>query len=60
MIAAMPIRAGGEGERIAVPVDLRGRWRDVLGDRDLELAAEAGLGDLSGALPAALLERVEA
>ena len=56
----MPIRAGGEGERIAVPVDLRGRWRDVLGDRDLELAAEAGLGDLSGALPAALLERVDA
>ena len=60
VIAAMPIRAGGEGERIAVPVDLRGRWRDVLGDRDLELAAEAGLGDLSGALPAALLERVDA
>ena len=60
MLFRSPIRAGGEGARIVVPEDLRGRWRDVLGDRDLELAAEAGLGDLSEALPAALLERVEA
>jgi (1->4)-alpha-D-glucan 1-alpha-D-glucosylmutase len=57
VIAAMPIRAGGEGERVAVPRDQQGRWRDVLGDRDVELGAEAPLGELAGRLPVALLER---
>ena len=49
--------AGGAGERIAVPEDLRGRWRDVLGDRDVELGAEAALAGLAAPLPVALLER---
>lgn len=57
VIAAMPIRAGGAGNAIAVPEALRGRWRDVLGDRDVELAASAALADLAGPLPVVLLER---
>ncbi|HVG99456.1 MAG TPA: hypothetical protein VM844_01740, partial [Miltoncostaeaceae bacterium] len=56
VIAAMPLRPGGPG-RIAVPEDLRGRWRDVLDDRGVELGSEATLADLAGALPVALLER---
>jgi hypothetical protein len=49
----MPIRADGEGERVAVPRDQQGRWRD----REVELGAEAPLGELAGRLPVALLER---
>ncbi len=56
VIAAMPLRPGGPA-RIAVPEDLRGRWRDVLGDRDVELGAEAALAGLAAPLPVALLER---
>jgi hypothetical protein len=40
-----------------VPRELRGRWRDVLGDREVELGAEARLAHLAGPLPVALLER---
>lgn len=57
VLAAMPIRAGGEGEPIAVPKDLRGRWRDVLGEREVGLGTEAHVGGLAGALPVVLLER---
>ena len=52
----MPLRPGGPG-RIAVPEDLRGRWRDVLDDGEVELDAEAALAGLAGPLPVALLER---
>jgi (1->4)-alpha-D-glucan 1-alpha-D-glucosylmutase len=58
VIAATPLRRGARGERIAVPGDLRGAWRDALGDRRIRLDAEARLGDLAAApLPVALLER---
>jgi (1->4)-alpha-D-glucan 1-alpha-D-glucosylmutase len=57
VIAAMPIREGGAAEGVSIPEDLRGRWRDALGDREVELGAEAGLGELAGALPVVLLER---
>ncbi len=57
VIAAMPIRAGGADEAIAIPERLRGRWRDALGDRELELGGEERLADLTGTLPVALLER---
>ena len=60
VIAAMPIRAGGADARIAIPEDLRGRWRDALGDREVELGLEARLAELAGALPVALLERAPA
>ena len=53
----MPIREGGGAERLAIPEDLRGRWRDALGDRELELGPEEWLSELAGALPVALLER---
>jgi (1->4)-alpha-D-glucan 1-alpha-D-glucosylmutase len=56
VIAAMPLRPGGPG-RIAVPEDLRGRWRDALGDREVVLGTVAALADLARPLPVALLER---
>jgi len=58
VIAAFPVREGGPGDPVAVPEDLRGRWRDALGTRVLELGEEARVGDLTSALPVALLERV--
>ena len=57
VIAAMPIRADGAGEPIAIPEGLRGPWRDALGDREVGLGAEERLADLTSALPVALLER---
>jgi (1->4)-alpha-D-glucan 1-alpha-D-glucosylmutase len=57
VIAAMPIREGGGDERLEIPGDLRGPWRDALGHREVELGPEVRLGELSGALPVALLER---
>jgi (1->4)-alpha-D-glucan 1-alpha-D-glucosylmutase len=58
VIAAMPVREGGPGDPVAIPAELRGRWRDALGDgRPFELGEEARVGDLTSALPVALLER---
>jgi (1->4)-alpha-D-glucan 1-alpha-D-glucosylmutase len=58
VIAAFPVREGGPGDPVAIPEDLRGRWRDALGTRELTLGEEARVGDLTSALPVALLERV--
>jgi (1->4)-alpha-D-glucan 1-alpha-D-glucosylmutase len=60
VLVAMPIRHGGGGERVAIPEDLRGSWRDVLGERAVKLGAEAMLAELAGPLPVVLLERVPA
>jgi (1->4)-alpha-D-glucan 1-alpha-D-glucosylmutase len=57
VIAAMPIRAEGERNQLVIPEDLRGRWQDVLGDREVELGAAAPLGELAGPLPVTLLEK---
>ena len=44
----------GDGARLAVP----GRWCSVLGDGDpVDLTGGAGVAELTGAWPVALLER---
>ncbi|HSJ73705.1 MAG TPA: hypothetical protein VK904_05260 [Miltoncostaeaceae bacterium] len=55
----MPIRGAAAPPSGSVPEDLRGRWRDALSDRQVELGAAAGIDELAGALPVALLERAE-
>jgi hypothetical protein len=57
VLAAMPIRARRRGRADRRPKDLRGRWRDVLGEREVGLGTEAHVGGLAGALPVVLLER---
>ena len=57
VIAATPIREGGEAETVRIPESLRGRWRSVLTGAEVELGPLVTLADLAGALPVALLER---
>jgi (1->4)-alpha-D-glucan 1-alpha-D-glucosylmutase len=57
VLVAMPLHGDGASASIAVPGDLRGRWVNVLTEAQVELGAEAGLGDLCGPLAVALLER---
>jgi (1->4)-alpha-D-glucan 1-alpha-D-glucosylmutase len=57
VLVAMPIRVGGGAERVAIPADLRGRWRRVVSGEPVELSADAAVADLAGPLPVALLER---
>ena len=57
VIAATPIREGGEAETVSIPAGLRGRWRRVLSGEEIELGAEATVTGLTGDFPVALLER---
>jgi (1->4)-alpha-D-glucan 1-alpha-D-glucosylmutase len=60
VIAATPIREGGEAETVRIPVGLRGRWRSVLSGAEMELGARATIAGLAGGFPVALLERQSA
>ncbi len=57
VIAATPIRPGGEDDAVAVPADLRGRWRSALTGAEVTLGAEAPMAALLGGMPVGLLER---
>ena len=54
VLAVVTIRASGEQARIAVP----GRWREVVGGEEHELAGGVPAGALTGGRGYALLERV--
>lgn len=56
VLAVAEVRADPDA-RIVVPADLRGPWRDVLGDRDIELGRSVAVEALTGDGGYALLER---
>ena len=59
VIAATPIRPGGEEDRLSLPEDLRGRWRQAFTGTDLELGGGEPLARVLDGFPLALLERAE-